>query len=381
MKKRFTAQAEYARAGGAQAASRAGRRGVPSSRRDIIPLDTHSIRHKALRVYHLAERDLDRLKSQLKRHHDDEVPGFRAWLHRTFGHLLTRQRELARAIEEKRALLIEIEDLADRYNLSDAAAYRKARWRQDHSEEAEREDREFAEAEERRAQARRRRKGEDADPWAEDNDAYDPFAAGDFESIPDEAWDEFSDFFEEMTGTRPPPRNARSLRSGPHPEEKSTRALYRTIVRRLHPDHHGQMSEARKQLWHEAQDAYRRRDLNALYGILARCDDGEAGLGQHSPVALIRRLTRQIKDAVRAAKREIRRMQRDPAWDYQNRVLNPGFVRRVEADLKDALRELEWQSHSMSAALSKLERQANRPAPKPAKPRNRSADLEPELPF
>ena len=70
-----------------RAAPVAGTRIVPSKRRDLIRLDTHAIRHKALGAYHKAERDLDTLKSQLKRYHAQDVPGFRAWMHRTFGGL------------------------------------------------------------------------------------------------------------------------------------------------------------------------------------------------------------------------------------------------------------------------------------------------------
>ena len=99
-----------------------------------------------------------------------------------------------------------------------------------------------------------------------------------------------------MTGIRPPGRASAKGPSGRSPEEeRSSKALYRTIVRRLHPDHHGHMDETRRNLWHETQEAYRRRDLNALYSILARCDNGEAGLGAHSPVSLVLRLTRQLK--------------------------------------------------------------------------------------
>ena len=88
-------------------------------------LDTHAIRHKSLKDYRKAEQSLEQLKSELKRFREQDTPGFKAWLHQTFGTLLTRQREVAQAIVDKQNLLLEIEDIADRYRLSDVAAYRK----------------------------------------------------------------------------------------------------------------------------------------------------------------------------------------------------------------------------------------------------------------
>ena len=385
MKERFTAHAAGTGTGKGRRPFGAEGRGERSLRKDVIPLNTRAIRHKALKEYHSAERSLDRLKGQLKRYHDEDLPGFRSWLHQTFGHLLTRQRELAQTIEQKRTLLVEIEDLADRYGLSDVDAYRKFRWRQDHPAEAEQEDRQFEESQRTRAAPDMEDEREDADPWADEADEDDEFEEAAFGSVPDEDWDAFSDFVEMMTGMRPPPRQGRHGRPGPHPEAKSARALYRTIVRRLHPDHHGQMNEARTNLWHEAQQAYRVRDVNALYSILARCDAGQGGIGEHTPVSVIRRLTVQFRKTTHSVGREIRRMKTDLAWDFENKIRDPRFVRRMRLDLEDAIREAAWHLDSMTGTLSRLDRAAARPA-RPRKPckTTRPAhhpDMEFDLPF
>jgi hypothetical protein len=327
-------------------------------RRDLIPLDTDKIRRKALQGHRRAERQLAGLKDQLKRYHEKDVPGFRAWVHRTFGPLLTRQRELQRALEEKQALIVELQAVASRYRLSEFAAYRKLLWRRAHPDEAQAEDLRFEESERAR---RARQPPPDAESegafWAEvESEDEDLSGADEFSKLSEEQWDDFSNFFEEMTGFRPPSRRA----PGPHPDQKSVKELYRTIVRRLHPDHHGQMNDARKALWHEAQDAYRLHDVNALYGILARCDDGEAGLGAHSPISLIQRLTRQLKRAVETTRRDIRKMRRDMAWDYENRIGNPLFVRQVRADLEELVRNLEWNLDAINRELARLDRLATR---------------------
>lgn len=325
----------------------------------LIRLNTHSIRNKALKDYKKAEQDLDRLKEQLKRYHEEDRPGFRSWIHKNFGNLLSRQRELMQAIDDKKNILFEIETLAIRYRLSKAIAYKKFLWRREHPAEAEEEDRLWEEAMEKKRKKSDPEPGSDFFSEEEDEDDPDsPFSQNDFTNIPDEAWESFSDYFEEMTGIRPPARNAAQK---PKEDDKTVKELYRTIVRRLHPDHHGKMTDARKGLWHEAQTAYRNKDTNALYNILARCENGESGLGAHSAVSLIQNLTRHLKQALRSTKQEIKQVKQDPAWDYQTRCRDPRFGHSIRQQLSAEIADAEWNLQSAEAVLQQLEREMNRP--------------------
>jgi hypothetical protein len=318
----------------------------------LICLNTGSIRNKALKDYQKAERELERHKALLKRFHEEDVPGFRSWVHQRFGNLLTRQRELVQALDENRNTIFEIQALASRYHLSDGAAYKKLLWRRAHPVEAEEEDRLWEEAMERK---RKKNPDPSLDDNPDEDDAFD--FEDDFDDIPDGAKAGFNEFFEEMTGIRLPRHH-----SGNSEEEgKTAKELYRTIVRRLHPDHHGQMSEARKVLWHEAQAAYRRKDAGALYNILARCDGGESGLGAHSAVSLIQNLTRQLKQTLRSTKQEIKQVKHDPAWDFKTRIEDPRFGNKIRRELEDQNADAEWNLRSVENLLKQLEREANRP--------------------
>jgi hypothetical protein len=334
-----------------------GKKTVLSSRKDLIRLDTRSLRKKALQAHQQAERALSKLKDQLKRYHEQDQPGFRSWVHRTFGPLLTRQRELQHAIEEKQILIHEIQAMASRYGLSDLAAYRKVLWRRAHPDEAQAEDRQFEEDERQRQQSHSKDDPADDIFGEGDPELDDIFGDDEGEGEPDDEAD-FNAFFESMTGIRLPSRDA----NRPHPDQKTVKELYRNIVRRLHPDHHGQMTDERKALWHEAQAAYRHHDLNALHSILARCDDGEAGLGDHSPISFIRRLTQQLKTATQSTRRDIRNMKRDVAWDYETRIKNPTYVRGVKADLQDMVHDLQWTLDDIEREMARLDRLATRQA-------------------
>lgn len=335
--------------------------GPASKRRDLIRLDTNTIRRKALGTYHHTEKTLAVLKKQLKQYHDHDIPEFRAWIHKTFGQLMTRQREIARTIEDKNSLLFEIEEYANLHFISELEAYKKVLWRRAHPEEALDEDRQFEKEQAKRRKKRKNEGDKNEDPWFEDDDTDDPFAAfDDFDAIPDTEWKEFSEYFEMMTGRKPPQREIRNERKATHPDDRTAKEIYRTIVRRLHPDHHGQMNEARQNLWHEAQSAYRNRDINTLYRILSRCDESEAGIGNHSPVSLIQRLTRQLKKTTGSLRNEIRKMKSDHAWKFEEKRKDPGYVRQLRQELEEVVYVHEMELRNINSIFSQLEREAAR---------------------
>lgn len=381
-KRRTTPYSAYKQGLPGRVSLASGKKTVVSSRKDLIRLNTRSLRKKAILAHQKAERALAQLQEQLKRYHDQDVPGFRSWMHRTFGHLLTRQRELQRAIEDKQVFIYEIHAMAHRYRLSDLAAYRKVVWRRAHPDEAQAEDLAFEEAERQRQQARSAKDQPDGFIHDDDPDRDEFFGDDEFEDDPDGDEDGFDAFFESMTGIRLPSRKA----GDSNPDQKTVKELYRNIVRRLHPDHHGQMSEARKSLWHEAQAAYRHHDLNALHSILARCEDGEAGLGDHSPISLIRRMTQQLKTATQSTRREIRTLKRDVAWDYETRVKNAPFVKGIRMDLENMVHTLQWNLNDIEQELARLDRLATRQAqqrqpPKRKPDRTSRATTQADLPF
>ena len=311
---------------------------------------------------------MDQLRSELKRHEEQDVPDFKSWLHRTFAPVLTKQRELAQTIKDKHALLFEIQDVALRFDLSDEDAYRKAIFRRANPGAAEEEDRLFYEEarrleEEQRAAQEKRRKHNGQHP---DDDILDEI----FDADPmkdcesKEEWDEFSDFMEEMTGFRPPPRSEDSWRQPPPPTNtQEAKDIYRTIVRQLHPDMNGQMDASREVLWHEAQAAYRRNDVAALHNIMGRCN-GDDRPGKHSPVGLILMMTQHLKKSARAIRAEIQNAKQHPAWNFLQRAKDPIYASRIRRQLDDETWQMNRQLSMLSHELADIERLATRVPPR-----------------
>lgn len=376
----------------------------PTGGRALIAVDARKLRAKALRAHAQAERALDKLVAEIKRFHERDVPGFRVWLHRTFGQLLTRQRELHQRLAEQRSEITAIMELAERFGLSDAQAWRKYQWRRANPEAAEREDREWEERRRRereieeRIEAERRRRAEERaarrkqrNPHATPDDD-DPF--GRDESPPgweplDDSWpDDFLRGFAERLGMDPDDFAETYGASGrrvarPH-DARSIKEVYRAIVSRLHPDRHGPMSDRQKELWHEAQAAYRRHDLAALHSVLNRCEDGAGGVGAHTPLSLILSLTEHLRKALGQSRREARNLKRQQPWDYENRIKKTAFVNDVRQELADINTRLEWEIDEFALQLRTLERLANRArhADAPRRQRRPSADsYQDEWPF
>jgi len=326
-------------------------------RQEMIPLDTHAIRQEALEHHRRTERTLRQFSDQLKNYREKDVPGFRGWMHRTFASVLAKQRELLAAIEDKRHLLLEIDALSMRYDIPEEQAYARVLWRRAHPEEAEEEDRRFLEEEQKLAEACRKAASEEADAWDD---------AGAIPEHEDEAFREFSDFASDAQPASPAASRKSAALS---PDAHAIKQTYRTIVRRLHPDHHGQLSEAKLDLWHEAQEAYRRQDLNALYSILSRCENGESTLSRHSPVSLIQRLTLKLTQSLRAVKREIQQVKRGAAWNYERNIQDARFVRRVQNGLTSTSLDLQEDLDHLNALLGRLARQSRqrKRVPKPPK--------------
>lgn len=334
----------------------------------VIRLDTARLRQKALKDYTKAEKSLEELKSELKAYHERDKPGFRSWVHKMFGDIMTRQRELVDEIGRLNDQINDIRDLMFRFNLSEVEAYRKSLWRRDHPDEAEEEDRIYDEKKRKAAQKAGFDPDSDDDIFGDDDDAS-------FEEA-------FADMFEKMTGQAFPGRDSDVPGQPKQKEDKTAKEVYRTIVRRLHPDHHGTMTEAQKELWHEAQDAYRQRDVNALYNVLSRCDNGGAGIGRHSPVSLILKLTKQLKSAARSLRSEFKNMKRDPAWNFAERSNDPKYVSRLKNELRDVTRDMEYQLREIKQMFKELDYEASVAAPRKRGAGRRAAQSEQfDLPF
>lgn len=327
--------------------------------RALLVIDDEPIRRKALKDCRTALRQRDKARSEWERYDKTDRPAFEQWLHREFGAQLTRLRELGQAIDEAETLIRTVEFEVMFRGLSEQEAYERVmRAREAHPEQDETGEGDDPE------------EVDDEDEW-EGGEDFDGFFSGcetGDSFSPDE--DMFKDFLREMLGYTDKEADAAYEQFQNRAEAKPQVApepcvrikhVYRTLVRRLHPDMIDQADAGKQDLWHAVQDAYQTRDLERLEALLARCDMEEGVLSEKTPVSQLRASWREIKKAVNSLRSRIRHARKDTAWGFSTlkSETKASLRRRIARDLRSDLQDrTDWHNEQQERiALWKRSRQ------------------------
>ena len=295
----------------------------------LLVIDQEPIREAAVAAYRQTKGRLAALRATVERYATVDRPAFGGWLAARFGPLLTELREIDGQIAEKGRQLDAIRLMTFFGRCSPQEAYKEVLKGQ---AEAER----FA---------ARRAAGENLDE--EEFDEKDPF-----DDMP-EGIKNFFGFAQGAPGDRTPPgadsgagpraagRGGRSRAPRPPTPEQQTKSqrlksAYRAVVRRLHPDLNPDRSEYDQQLWHDAQDAYEKEDLERLEAILAvGALEGSGELPDDSGLGGFLTLIRQMEASIRQLERQTRDLKKDFAWNFASAKSNrEALARKVGARLR-----------------------------------------------
>jgi hypothetical protein len=316
---------------------------------ELLVIDQEPIRQSATLAYRQANDRLAELRGAIERFSTTDQPAFGGWMAACFGALLTQLREISEQIAEKAPLLEAVEIMAFLSRCSPHEAYRRV-LQTKHAAEA------FAAKHTTAAE----QAGEEEFPF--DDEEETPL-------------DDFFAEVEEMfgipkpSGARIPPPpppgpdpRARSSRPGrrrraQHPAEEPAspeqrtlgqrvKTAYRAVVRRLHPDLNPHLSGYGQQLWHDAQSAYEKGDLEVLETILAVSElesGGELPVG--SGIGGLLELTRRLAASIRKLERQLRALKKNPAWNFTGLVsrgaLEQSVGARLRRDVEQAKADLE----------------------------------------
>jgi hypothetical protein len=141
-------------------------------------------------------------------------------------------------------------------------------------------------------------------------------------------------------------------------ESRRVKSLYRKIVRLLHPDAAGQLSQHELELWYQTQQAYEKKDIFALETILARCD--RVGTNYLS-ISGLRSLIDEANDRLEILRRSIVVFSERPGWGFRELSQNEKrkLLRPVRTELEIELRVLVREVSALERRLERSQRLAN----------------------
>lgn len=306
---------------------------------------------------------VEKVRGELRRFEQEDVPAFGRWMAACFGALLTRTRELGSLIAEKEMLIREVEDEIFFTGAKPREAYKRVMRRrtQPQADFADREP--PPEYEDGQRFKNRRKEPDEFEKEMMFEEVLEALMGVDPSKLDDETYESmFEEFkrkvFGRGSGTgrgsahEPPPfREEMPASQPPNPDAARIKEIYRTLVRRLHPDLRADGNAAVSSLWHEVQEAYGSGNLERLETLLALTDIQSSQSGDHISFFQMRSVLAELERDLKALQKSLRRAKKEDAWDFTRGNTREALKTRIQRDLETKLAEMESNHTGMDALL------------------------------
>ena len=313
----------------------------------IVVIDQEPLRRTAAAACTDAMARLEKARAGWHRFEREDKPAFARWRAREFGPLLSTAREIEEQIRERQSLIHEVE-MEMRRGFQDAhRAYQRVMFRRENPSAASEEEadvtsrdsgeaRRLSEFEQEALFQEWVQKSLGTNPDKMDDEAYsttfEAFKTHMFRSAPEEP------------RPRDTKRAAERTRTGTDEEEEREEALapvdvrikelYRSLVRRLHPDLRADGIAAVSGLWHEVQEAYLANDVARLEILLALSEIESDHVGEGTSLFQMRSLRIQLRRAFAALEKSLLEAEGEDTWNFARAGANEELRLRVERELK-----------------------------------------------
>lgn len=138
------------------------------------------------------------------------------------------------------------------------------------------------------------------------------------------------------------------------PEEERKR-LYRKIVKAMHPDLHPNQTQAQKELFLRAIDAYKNFDLDTLRQIAAMLDDDMPEQADDPEQTLLREIERLL-ELVRNVRLDLYRIKSQYPYTKKELLEDPVRLAEEKKKLREQLKNAKKQSDIYRKRIEELER-------------------------
>lgn len=317
--------------------------------RRMVRIEQESLRESAAAECTRAKARLER--ARLRWHHFErkDKPAFVRWRAREFGALLSKAREVETQIRDAQTLVHEVE-MEMRRGFQDAhRAYQRVMFRRENPSVATDDEETEGPRDERGAAGKLSDFEKESlfQEWVKRSLGTNP------DKMDDEAYSTtFEAFKSHMFRGAPEEPRERSVRrprgqqrveieieeeEAEEAKDARVKALYRVLVRRLHPDLRDDASTEVSGLWHEVQEAYAAGDVAHLEILLALIDIESNGTSAQTSVSQMRATLAELERATRALEKSLLEAEGEDAWDFAQSGPNEELRLRLERQLKSDL--------------------------------------------
>ena len=329
-----------------------GRQPSPKERR-LVLLDQEPLRRKASSECNRAMARLEKARAEWKRFEHEDKPAFGRWMSATFGAILTPIREVDALVQQKEALLREVEmEMAFGGARNERSAYARVQRRRENPPPAP--DSHASRPPPPHGEAHPEEDGPEEMSEFEQELLFEELLimlGMDPDRMSDQQYARMFAEFKARVGGEAPPEAPPKLEAAPalaDSQQSRIKEIYRILVRRLHPDTRADSDAEVSMLWHEVQAAYNDRNLDRLEMLLALTDIQSNTMGGHTSLFQLRSVLAELRSAFNALQRNLRAAKQEPAWGFvrltDRSALEKRFRRELQTDLawhQDQLRELD----------------------------------------
>ena len=362
----------------------------PIIEKELTLSSGEAIRIEWLSYYHDIERKLFKLKREWNAFEKEAHDTFRTWYHSTFSQYLSDVRNLEEQAREIQTILSAIESQIVINGLSKRAAYeqvmaavkakvdpfptrdeeffyreqQRSQFREQFVRELEPEaeleiDEELLER--AREMVARQAKGKFNQPrsqfeadWLEGK--LKDMIRATYERLLDQRDEDLQDEFRRLSEEEAPPSSEEMDEELAEEERQipdDLKTLYRKIVKVLHPDRGSEMNEEEKELWTQAQRAYRSHDTGTLRVILLRLEGGGLiDIHQVESVGEIMKLTQALHFEFQEINDYKNRVKKDPVYRFWASRSKPKNREILKLEIE---RGLKHQRYSLGMTLREFQ--------------------------
>jgi len=316
-----------------------------------VPVEQETLSGTAAVACAEAKQRLERARRRWHHFERKDKPAFVRWRAREFGALLSKAREVEEQIRDAQTLVHEVEMEMRRGFQDGHSAYQRVMFRRENpaaamEQEAVKDAREGLGASPRLSDFEKEALFQEwvqrflgTNPDKMDDEAYsttfEAFKSHMFRGAPEEP--RVKNVQRPMTQQRVAVEAEEEVTEEEEGKDARVKALYRVLVRRLHPDLRDDASAGVSALWHEVQEAYAASDVPHLEILLALVDIEANTLGAQTSIGQMRAILVELERATRALEKSLREAEGEDAWDFAQGGPNADLRLRVERQLTSEL--------------------------------------------